>query len=143
MSSYLMHHGIKGQKWGVRQYQNPDGSLTEAGKMRYGSGKNIEKRTEDVLNRSYSTEYLTKKVEKSYNKEKQVKKIRTSSEVSMVVSILAALGTSSVGILFGPLGIGAASIALGSSFVISQEKNNRKMYVSELERREGLIKNEE
>lgn len=31
----LMHHGILGQKWGVRRYQNPDGSLTEEGKARY------------------------------------------------------------------------------------------------------------
>lgn len=33
---YLEHHGIKGQRWGIRRYQNPDGSLTEAGKKRYG-----------------------------------------------------------------------------------------------------------
>ena len=33
----LYHHGILGQKWGVRRYQNPDGSLTSAGKARYGS----------------------------------------------------------------------------------------------------------
>lgn len=32
----LYHHGIKGQKWGIRRYQNPDGSLTEAGVKRYG-----------------------------------------------------------------------------------------------------------
>lgn len=31
----LYHHGIKGQKWGVRRYQNADGSLTSAGKRRY------------------------------------------------------------------------------------------------------------
>ena len=31
----LIHHGIKGQKWGVRRYENPDGSLTPAGKKRY------------------------------------------------------------------------------------------------------------
>lgn len=32
---YLEHFGILGQKWGVRRYQNEDGSLTEAGKERY------------------------------------------------------------------------------------------------------------
>ena len=31
----LYHWGIKGMKWGVRRYQNPDGSLTAAGKKRY------------------------------------------------------------------------------------------------------------
>lgn len=31
----LYHHGIKGMKWGVRRYQNKDGSLTNAGKNRY------------------------------------------------------------------------------------------------------------
>lgn len=35
--AYLMHHGIKGQKWGIRRFQNEDGSLTEAGKKRYYS----------------------------------------------------------------------------------------------------------
>ena len=32
---YLAHHGVKGQKWGVRRYQNQDGSLTEEGRRRY------------------------------------------------------------------------------------------------------------
>lgn len=30
----LEHHGVKGQKWGIRRYQNKDGSLTAAGKKR-------------------------------------------------------------------------------------------------------------
>ena len=37
--SDLRHHGIKGQKWGVRRFQNADGSLTAAGRKRYGDGE--------------------------------------------------------------------------------------------------------
>ncbi len=33
--NYLLHHGIKGQKWGIRRFQNPDGTLTDAGRERY------------------------------------------------------------------------------------------------------------
>lgn len=35
MKNEFYHHGIKGQKWGVRRYQNKDGTLTKAGKNRY------------------------------------------------------------------------------------------------------------
>lgn len=35
--SELYHHGIKGMKWGIRRYQNPDGSLTPEGERRYYS----------------------------------------------------------------------------------------------------------
>lgn len=39
----LYHHGIKGQKWGHRRYQNPDGSLTDEGYLRYyGKGKKLK-----------------------------------------------------------------------------------------------------
>lgn len=39
MSNELTHHGIKDQKWGLRRFQNPDGSLTPAGRERYGVGQ--------------------------------------------------------------------------------------------------------
>lgn len=38
-NSELCHHGVKGQKWGVRKYQNEDGSLTAEGQKKYGNKK--------------------------------------------------------------------------------------------------------
>lgn len=43
----LRHHGILGQKWGIRRFQNPDGSLTAAGRERYGYSS--KKKTADEV----------------------------------------------------------------------------------------------
>ena len=40
-SYYIAHHGIKGQRWGVRNFQDATGALTEAGRQRYGRAKNL------------------------------------------------------------------------------------------------------
>ena len=46
----LYHHGTKGQKWGVRRYQNPDGSLTPEGRIRYGYDKSgVSKNTQERM----------------------------------------------------------------------------------------------
>lgn len=42
-SNELYHHGIKGQKWGVRRFQNKDGSLTNAGRKRYDDESDYKK----------------------------------------------------------------------------------------------------
>ena len=45
MDNAIQHHGIKGQKWGVRRFQNKDGSLTKAGLKRYKDDVNSKDRT--------------------------------------------------------------------------------------------------
>ena len=40
----LYHYGVKGQKWGVRRYQNSDGSLTDAGRAHYGRSSSGSRR---------------------------------------------------------------------------------------------------
>lgn len=45
-SDYLAHYGIKGQKWGVRRFQNADRTWTAEGKIRYGNGEgSLKKKT--------------------------------------------------------------------------------------------------
>lgn len=55
-TEYLVHHGILGQRWGIRRYQNPDGTLTAEGKKR-----------QRISDKQYREKSL-KKVEEFYNK---------------------------------------------------------------------------
>ena len=59
---YLEHHGIKGQKWGIRRFQNKDGSLTAAGEKRY----NVD--TASAKNRVSEAKKAYKNELKRYNK---------------------------------------------------------------------------
>lgn len=45
----LQHHGIKGMKWGVRRFQNEDGSLTNAGQIRYSDDEGAADRKKSAV----------------------------------------------------------------------------------------------
>lgn len=45
----LAHHGILGMKWGIRRYQNEDGSLTSAGRRRYSTGEHLDELNDKQL----------------------------------------------------------------------------------------------
>lgn len=59
-SDELKHWGILGMHWGVRRYQNPDGSLTPEGRERYGVGT-----AKETMRLSYSKKYETLKNKKN------------------------------------------------------------------------------
>jgi hypothetical protein len=67
-SDFLIHYGIKGQSWGIRRYQNEDGTLTEEGKQRYKSTDTVfvsgSSKTQDS-----SSEYYRKELPKQIKNE--------------------------------------------------------------------------
>ena len=74
--SDLRHHGIKGQKWGVRRYQKSDGSLTPIGKLRYGSSKDYQELS-DQVNKADSLIKTAKKYQQEKDHREYEAKIKT------------------------------------------------------------------
>lgn len=93
----LEHHGIKGQKWGVRRYQNKDGSRTALGKKRESSPDTKEKeaRKADVKNRRTMSDADLKKRVERMKLEKEYKSLvdeDTAPGKKYVSEILSAAG---------------------------------------------------
>lgn len=59
----LCHHGIRGMKWGIRRYQNKDGSLTPRGKKRYDAELKKVREQEKVLKNRQATRAKIEKLE--------------------------------------------------------------------------------
>lgn len=75
--SYLAHYGIKGMKWGVRRYQNKDGSYTAAGKRRRYNNSSDYEETRSLRKKNYrelSNEEL-KKLNKRMNLEAEYQRL--------------------------------------------------------------------
>lgn len=116
----LEHHGIKGQKWGVRRYQNKDGTRTALGKKRESSPDEKEKeaRKADVKNRrTMSDADIRKRIERM-KLEKEYKTLveeDTSPGKKYVSEILSAAGKKTLTIA------AAGALAYGVKAAMTKE----------------------
>lgn len=98
----LYHFGKKGMRWGVRRYQNPDGSLTPAGQVRYNkkAAKAFKKHVQSLERDAYDAQYAVDDAERlnkradayieKYRK-KPTEKNRVKAEKAAAESRVAAL----------------------------------------------------
>ena len=102
---YLAHYGVQGMKWGVRNYQNYDGSYTSAGLSRYGrhsSGtRSMSNRITDATLRGESSKNIRKNFDKNYDKKSSKEKSerkKLSPETKKKIIIGAVAGVTALAV---------------------------------------------
>lgn len=95
---YLEHYGIKGQKWGVRRFENADGALTEEGKKRYGlsnggaGNAKLEKKYEKSVKKLNKLREQTDQLGQAKKALEYDKKAKTASRIGKVAAAIAVRG---------------------------------------------------
>lgn len=121
----LCHFGIKGMRWGIRRYENEDGTLTEEGKERYRrEEERNKKRRESILNNprklaahydEFSQEEINAAMKKAQQKQQLIdiskKKIRNGKEVADSIFSYGKLA----GLAIGLLGAGVATYKIATA----------------------------
>lgn len=84
----LMHHGIKGQKWGVRRFQDKHGALTAEGRARYKQSKAETKQALKTFNRQYRINTVLNSIPAATNKGKKKQELRAIDQNMKAIDYL-------------------------------------------------------
>lgn len=120
---YLIHHGVRGMKWGIRRYQNEDGSYKAGAEGRYDpepSGKKRKKSSENSSSKSKQSSSNKEKDEQhsfsNYTKRRIDRKIEALKYKAIpIVSSVAGFGVSAlIASVGGPAALAYAPTIIGS-----------------------------
>lgn len=98
MENGIYHSGVKGMKWGVRRYQNKDGSLTAAGKKKYSNWSDDAKTADSIKKKRVSemSNAELKKVNERVRLEQEYSRLNPNvikKGVAVAAATAGALGT--------------------------------------------------
>lgn len=162
-SDELEHHGVLGQKWGIRRYQNKDGSLTDEGRKRvyaqgayyggYESFRHRNRRAIDAAKYENDIKRNQKKLDRAYEKgnDKKIAKYTEADrmlknnrdimvkdlspeQIQMGRDYITQMKAGVIGtIIAGP--IGGAAAGLGVRYANKMQETEKKVYAQEAERK--------
>lgn len=91
MSDYIAHHGVKGQRWGVRKYVDENGKLTELGKKQYArDNATIKYKREKALrNQEYKQQKSLNEQAAKHEKARRHGRVKAVAALAVVGTILA------------------------------------------------------
>lgn len=95
--NYLRHWGIKGQKWGVRRFQNEDGTRTAAGKKREAARRDTDSMSDDELRNRVNrlqNEQNYRRIMSDRNRSKVPSKLRAVSNVMQIGGSMLEVGNA-------------------------------------------------
>lgn len=125
MENELYHFGIKGMKWGIRRYQNKDGSLTAAGKKRYSDSSSVNDGIKDLTDQELRDRINRLNLEKQYRDlttpsgQKQVNKGK-----QFVTSVLETSGKN-IATQLVTYGMGAAVNKIFKANIVNPKKGQK------------------